>query len=95
MQTQIAFTTDKKLKAKVMQKVKKEGMTLKGILNQLMQAYTDDQFGMSLVSKKRQFPEERMTEREKKAYNQAMKDFKEGKDFVDGKTFLEDLLRKR
>lgn len=94
MNTQIAFTTDKRVKDKFMKRVKKDGMTLKGVLNQFMQAYANEQFGMSLVEKKRQLPEEKMTEREKRAYVQAMKDLKEGKNIYSMQD-LEELMRKR
>jgi len=93
MQTQIAFTTDKKLKEQVVKKTKRDGITLKWVLNQFMQAYADDQLHIGITSTPKQ-KEIIMTPAMKRTYKKAMKDREEWKDIY-SMDDLKSMIKKR
>lgn len=51
MVTQVTFTADEVLKRKVLEKAKKEGITLKAVLLHSMKAYLEGKIQFGMVSK--------------------------------------------
>lgn len=51
MNTKIIFATDKKLKAAVQKKARKQGLTLTAVLNFAARAYVDDSIEIDIIAR--------------------------------------------
>ena len=49
MDTQVSFVTDKRLKEQVLNKARKEGITLKALMVYAMKGFLDDKISLSIV----------------------------------------------
>jgi hypoxanthine phosphoribosyltransferase len=84
---QVVFTTNSDLKALVMQKVKKSGLTLKAVLNKFMQLYAQDELQLELQvvpTPKREFETVQPTSEDITAWEEAKKDLENGENWHDG-----------
>ena len=73
MTTQVIFNIDTHLKARAMQKARREGIPFSSVLNFATKAYVDDTLNISLVQ------EERLNTKTRRMLDRELREIKEGK----------------
>jgi hypothetical protein len=76
MTTQIVFNIDPKVKAKAMQRARREGVPFASVLKMAAKAFADGTFNIEMV------PEEKFNPATRRIINAALRDIKKGKNLV-------------
>jgi len=83
MSVQVNFTTDPELKKAALMRAKKDGLTLKAILNTFLNAYSRGDVSLTFQIN----PEEYHSPAEERAYQEALKDLQNG-NVISGEEFF-------
>lgn len=88
---QIHCTVDDVLKEEAIRNLKREGLSLKAFISSCLKAYNEGKIALGIETKD---PDTLWTEENKKAYEEAIEDLKNG-EAVDGKNFLQNLIAQK